>query len=191
MVEVETVLLKVASRCNIDCRYCYVFNMGDAGWSRRPKQMSRETCEATARALGALAQEQHRPFAVVLHGGEPLLLGYSKLSFLIFTLREALPTECAISIQTNGVLISQEILDLCSEARVTLSVSLDGPRHIHDRNRVGFAGEGTFDKVVEGIQRLRAHQDAAFLFTGLLAVIDPQSDPAEVYAFFKGLCPPG
>ncbi|HEV7506751.1 MAG TPA: cyclophane-forming radical SAM/SPASM peptide maturase YhhB [Thermoanaerobaculia bacterium] len=190
MVEVDTVLLKVASRCNIDCRYCYVYNMGDSGWSRVPKHMSRETCRATAAALACLAREQGRPFALVLHGGEPLLLGATNLEYVILTLREALPAECAISIQTNGILVSREILDLCAGARVTLSVSLDGPRHVHDRNRVGFDGEGTFDKVLEGIERLRAHSDSCFLFTGLLAVIDPESDPREVYTFFKDLGPP-
>jgi len=190
MIEIDTVLLKVASRCNIDCRYCYVYNMGDSGWSRMPKQMSRETCRATAAALAGLAREQGRSFAVVLHGGEPLLLGAAKLGYAISTLREALPADCAVSIQTNGILISREILDLCSAARVTLSVSLDGPRHVHDRHRIGFAGEGTFDKVLEGIGRLRAHSDSGFLFTGLLAVIDPESDPGEVYAFFKGLGAP-
>jgi uncharacterized protein len=190
MVEVETVLLKVASRCNIDCRYCYVFNMGDKGWSRQPKQMSRETYRATVEALGCLAREQRRPFAVVLHGGEPLLLGAMNLRHAILTLRQALPPESAISIQTNGILISREILDLCAEARVTVSVSLDGPRHLHDRNRIGFAGEGTFDKVMRGIERLQTHPEAQQLFTGLLAVIDPTSDPGEVYEFFKSLSPP-
>ncbi|HEY2293619.1 MAG TPA: cyclophane-forming radical SAM/SPASM peptide maturase YhhB [Thermoanaerobaculia bacterium] len=190
MVEVDTVLLKVASRCNIDCRYCYVYNMGDTGWSRAPKRMSRETCGAVASALARLAREQGRPFAVVLHGGEPLLLGAAHLGSVISTLREALPPECALSIQTNGILISREILDLCAEARVTLSVSLDGPRHVHDRNRVGFKGEGTFDKVLEGIRQLQAHPDSGSLFTGLLAVIDPKSDPGEVYTFVKSLTPP-
>jgi uncharacterized protein len=190
MVEVDTVLLKVASRCNINCLYCYVYNMGDTGWSRRPKLMSRETCQATAAALARLAREQGRPFAVVLHGGEPLLLGAANLEYVVRALRDVLPAECAISIQTNGLLISREILDLCAGTRVTLSVSLDGPRHVHDRSRVGFAGEGTFDKVLEGIGQLRAHPDSGFLFTGLLAVIDPKSDPGEVYAFFKSLGPP-
>jgi uncharacterized protein len=190
MVEVDTVLLKVASRCNIDCRYCYVYNMGDTGWSRGPKLMSSETCSASARALARLAREQERPFALVLHGGEPLLLGTARLEQVFLTLREVLPFNYEISIQTNGILISREILDLCAAARVSLSVSLDGPRHVHDRNRVGFSGEGTFAKVLEGIERLRVHPDSTFLFTGCLAVIDPKSDPGEVYRFFKGLRPP-
>jgi uncharacterized protein len=190
MVELDTVLLKVASRCNLDCSYCYVYHAGDLGWSRLPKTMTPETSERIAKALALVARDQARRFAVVLHGGEPLLLGLSALRHLFSSLREVLPDEYPISIQTNGILLTDEILDLCSDAKVDLSISIDGPRNIHDRNRVGRRGEGTFEKVIEGIRRLKAHPDAAFLFAGLLAVVDPTSDPEEVYAFFKTLEPP-
>lgn len=164
--------------------------MGDAGWADMPNQISRETARAVTRTLGGLSRLQKRPFAVVLHGGEPLLLGPQKLRYLISMLRSVVPAGCAVSLQTNGILIGDEILDLCSETRTTISVSLDGPRHVHDRFRVGHTGQGTYDKVLSGIERLRSHPDAKFLFTGLLAVIDPDSDPAEVYRFFKSLDPP-
>ena len=55
MPKVDTVLLKVASRCNIDCAYCYVYHLGDFGWSRQPKRMSLETCSAVADKLHELA----------------------------------------------------------------------------------------------------------------------------------------
>ena len=180
-------MLKVASVCNIDCRYCYVFNMGDTGWTRGPKLIGRETCQVTAAQLGLLVREQEHSLDVVLHGGEPLLLGTANLEYVISTLRAALPVENSISIQTNGILINREILDLCSQARVTLSLSLDGPRQVHDRNRVGFGGGGTFDAVCRGITQLQDHPDSNFLFSGVLAVVDPESDPNEVYSFFKGL----
>ena len=190
MIELDTVLIKVASRCNINCSYCYVYNMGDAGWADMPNQISRETTRAVARALKELSRLQERPFAVVLHGGEPLLLGPEKLRYVLSLLRSVLPGGCAVSLQTNGILIGDAILDLCSETRATISVSLDGPRHVHDRFRVGHTGQGTYDKVLAGIERLRRHPDAEFLFTGLLAVVDPESDPAEIYDFFKSLDPP-
>ena len=190
MIELDTVLIKVASRCNINCSYCYVYNMGDNGWADMPNHISRETTRAVARALKELSRLQDRPFAVVLHGGEPLLLGPEKLRYLISMLRGVLPGECAVSLQTNGILISDEILDLCSDTRTTISVSLDGPRQVHDRFRVGHTGQGTYNKVLAGIERLRHHPDGKLLFTGLLAVVDPESDPAEVYSFFKSLNPP-
>jgi uncharacterized protein len=190
VIELDTVLIKVASRCNINCSYCYVYNLGDTGWAGMPNQISDETIRAIARALDRLTRIQRRPFAVVLHGGEPLLLGAQRLRRLIHLLRGKLPPETALSLQTNGILLGDELLDLFSETRTTVSVSLDGPRHVHDRSRVGHTGQGTFDRVLQGIGRLRSHRDSEFLFSGLLAVIDPESDPGEVYRFFKELNPP-
>jgi uncharacterized protein len=190
VIELDTVLIKVASRCNINCSYCYVYNMGDRGWMDMPPQISDETTQAVARALGELTRIQHRPFAVVLHGGEPLLLGPKKLRSLLCLIRNTLPSNAALSLQTNGLLINEEILDLCSETRTTVSVSIDGPLHVNDQNRVGHSGEGTYYKVLEGIGRLRKHRDSEFLFSGLLAVIDPESEPSDVYCFFKELDPP-
>ena len=190
MIEIDTVLIKVASRCNINCHYCYVYSMGDTGWADMPKQVSVETVLAVARALGELSRQQRRRFAVVLHGGEPLLLGPEKLAFLLARLRDVLPAEYPVSIQTNGMLISEAILDVCSQFQVPLGVSIDGPQRIHDRHRIDHAGQGTHDKVLEGITRLRNHPDGHFLYAGLLAVIDPTSDPAEVYESFKELGAP-
>jgi uncharacterized protein len=190
VVELDTVLLKVASRCNLDCAYCYVYNMGDKGWASMPNRMSHETIKAIADSLSVLSRSQQCPFAIVLHGGEPLLLGTTDLKQFLITLRGALPSEYPISIQTNGVLITEKILNICSEYRASLSVSIDGPKHVHDRHRVGHSGKGTHEKVLAGIEKLRSHSDAAFLFSGVLAVIDPESNAREVYDFFKWLDAP-
>jgi uncharacterized protein len=164
--------------------------MGDNGWANMPKRMSHNTVEAVARRLHELSCLQQSPFAVVLHGGEPLLLGKTDLTKLLLTLRNVLPPEFPISLQTNGVLITDSILDVCSEYHTSLSVSIDGPKDIHDRNRVGYGGQGTHNKVLAGIQKLREHSDATFLFSGVLAVINPQSDVEEVYNFFRWLDAP-
>lgn len=164
--------------------------MGDSGWTKMPSQISCETTAAIATSLAKLSKQQERPFAVVLHGGEPLLLGLTQLSRLLFSLRNALPPECSISMQTNGMLLTQEILDLCSATCVTVSVSIDGPPNIHNKYRIGHTGRGTYDQVLKGIELLQCHWNSKFLFTGLLAVIDPESDPANVYAYFKNLNPP-
>ena len=119
-----------------------------------------------------------------------MLLGEDGLGYVITTLRRALPDACAVSIQTNGTLITSEILDLCADNRVTISLSLDGPRRVHDQNRVGFDARGTFDRVMEGLECLRSHPAGQQLFTGVLAVVDPTSDPLEVYSFFKDINPP-
>jgi len=190
LFQIDTVLIKVASRCNINCKYCYVYNLGDTSWARMPKLVSDETIHATARSLSELLAQQQRGFAVVLHGGEPLLVGEERLRRILATLRNALSPECSLNIQTNGILITNAILDVCARHRTTLSISIDGPEHIHNRSRVGHRDQPTHAQVLRGIETLKRHSASSFLLSGLLAVIDPESDPAEVYEFLKGLDAP-
>lgn len=174
----------------MNCRYCYVYNMGDSSWARMPKEMSATTILAVAGALGELTSVQHRRFAVVLHGGEPLMLGHARLDFLLTALRNVLPVDYPCSIQTNGLLITDPILDVCAHHHTSLGISLDGPEHLHNRQRLDRQGKGTHAKVLEGLARLRRHPEGHFLYAGLLAVIDPTSNPHDVYHFFKELDPP-
>jgi len=181
----DTVLLKVASRCNLNCGYCYVYNMGDEAWRFQPKRMSASTAAAVAEQLGEIYLAQGQPMSVVLHGGEPLLLGQARMAELLAILRAKLPHPCGIHVQTNGVLLTDALIDLFVAYDVGISVSIDGPAHVHDRFRNDHVGKGSHARVIAGIRRLQARSDAKPLFAGVLAVIDPQSDPAEVYESLK------
>jgi uncharacterized protein len=128
---------------------------------------------------------------VVLHGGEPLLLGERKLRSAFDVLRKSLPSDrVPISLQTNGILITETLLNLCSEYRVTISVSIDGPQEAHDEFRLNHAGKSSFHQTLQGIERLRNHPDAAFVFSGTLTVINPAFSPEQIYAFLKTLGSP-
>jgi uncharacterized protein len=191
VIAIDTVLIKIVSRCNINCTYCYVYNMGDNGWAKMPNHISDETALAVSKSLNELTLIQSKPFAVVLHGGEPLLLGPRRLDQILSLFRAAAPPDCSFGLQTNGTLITDELLDICFKYKTTISISIDGPKHIHDRRRVTHKGQGTFEKVLAGINKLRKHTASEFLYSGLLAVIDPESDPKDVYEFCKTLEPPG
>lgn len=135
--------------------------------------------------LGALSRSQSRPLSVVLHGGEPLLLGIGATERLIEGLKSTLRADAGLHIQTNGVLLTDEFIDLFDRYDVGISISLDGPAELHDRNRRDRQGEGSHERVVAGVARLVAHPAHERLFSGLLAVVDPTSDPIEVYEFLK------
>ncbi|MCY7292134.1 MAG: radical SAM protein [Ferruginibacter sp.] len=188
--ELDTILIKVASRCNINCSYCYVYNMGDDNWSHMEKLISSDTINAICEAIVQLIKYQSRKFSIVLHGGEPLLLGVSKLDHLLTQLRNILSCEYPISIQTNGILISNQILDVCAAHKVSVAVSIDGPKDVHNKYRINHKGDGTFEDVLNGIAILKTHKDSEFLNAGLLAVVDPLSNPKEIYNFFKSIAPP-
>lgn len=185
MTTIDTVLLKLASRCNLDCAYCYVYHMGDDAWRAQPKRISPLVVEATANRLGELAAAQNRSFSIVFHGGEPLLVGAAQFASICATLRQKLPASCGLHVQTNGVLLSNDILTTCAQYDVGISISIDGPASVHDRYRVDHRGRASHRRVMTAVTRLRTHAAASSLFAGVLAVVDLASDPGEVYAFLK------
>ena len=182
---IDTVLLKVASRCNLDCTYCYVYHMGDDGWRNQPKIMPDAVQSAIIDQLAELYSCQQHRLHVVLHGGEPLLIGPSRMRKLCQGLRSALPSPCEVHVQTNGLLLTDAFIDTFVEYDVGISISLDGPSELHDRHRIDHQGRGSHDRVCDAINRLTTREDARPLFTGILAVIDPNSSARSVYASLK------
>ena len=182
---VDTVLLKVASRCNLNCSYCYIYHMGDDGWRDQPKLMSDAVQAATVRQLSDLYTCQGHRLHVVLHGGEPLLIGPKQMFKLCSMLRIALPDPCEVHVQTNGVLLTEEFIDIFVRFDVGISISIDGPSAVNDRFRVDRTGQGSYERVRNAIGLLTARQDARPLFSGVLAVVDPSSDASSVYASLK------
>ncbi len=65
------------------------------------------------------------------------------------------------SVQSNGVLIDDEWIDLFAGLSVNVGLSIDGPKRFHDRHRVDHQGGGSFDAVVTAIRRLQAHPEGA------------------------------
>src|SRR5207248_1564342 len=69
-------VLKVASRCNLNCAYCYVYNKGDETWRDRPVVMSDDVVEAAIDRIDAWCRGSGQTRVnVTFHGGEPLLAG--------------------------------------------------------------------------------------------------------------------
>ncbi|MGA9580762.1 MAG: cyclophane-forming radical SAM/SPASM peptide maturase YhhB [Allosphingosinicella sp.] len=183
--KIDTVLVKLASRCNLDCDYCYVYNMGDDAWRRQPKLMSLELIDALGRGLARLIVAQNAPLSVVFHGGEPLLMGPARFEAICAAIRAHVGPEIGLHVQTNGVLLTDGVIDVCERYDVGISISIDGPAQVHDRHRVTRTGRGSHAAVLAAIARLAAHRAGGTLFSGLLCVIDLAADPAEVYRFLK------
>ena len=137
------------------------------------------------------ARQQDRGFAVVLHGGEPLLADFHDLEQFLHGLRGELPAgSYPFSIQTNGSRLSRAWLDLFADSCTSVSVSIDGPRYVNDIARVGHRGDSTFKETVRGIELLMAHPKRDFLFAGTLSVIQPSTSARGTYDFLKNLGSP-
>lgn len=185
-------IVKVAARCNLNCSYCFEFNLGDESWRRMPSVMSRATVETLVRRLREQTDAQdQRWIQVILHGGEPMLLGKARTREFIHSIRNGLPkVEVEFGMQTNAVLIDAEWVELFTDLGLRVSLSLDGSEEINDKFRVDHRGGGSHARAVAGIRKLTETEAGRKLFGGVLAVINPEADPMEAYSALRGLEPP-
>lgn len=185
-------IFKVATRCNLDCSYCYEYNMGDDSWKRQPHFASLEMVKVLATKVKEHASEHGlRSVAFSFHGGEPLLAGADFFKRTSSIIRDALGGEIKSSfgVQTNGTLITEEVIEVFSQEGIYIGLSLDGPKAINDRRRVYSNGRGSFDDVMRGVNLLST-PGGKKVFRGILCVIDRESDPLEVFDYFATLNPP-
>ena len=192
LVPFSEYILKVHSRCNLACDYCYVYEHADQSWRRRPQVMSESTAAATvARIAEHVRQHRVARISVGLHGGEPLLAGHDMIERLIGRLREALDGACAwdLWVQTNGTLVDERFCELFLANGVSVGVSLDGDRAANDRHRRYANGRSSFEAVADGISLLGTERYRE-IFSGLLCTVDPENDPVEAYESLSSFRPP-
>lgn len=144
------------STCNIDCKYCFFLSKA-ALYEGEKQRMSDDTLEAYIRQL----LESHRApeVTVAWQGGEPTLM---KLEFfrraVALVERYRRPGQkVQHTIQTNGMILDDAWCRFFKQHDFLVGLSIDGPRELHDANRVDRRGQGTFDRVIEGWRALRRH----------------------------------
>jgi uncharacterized protein len=182
-------VVKIAGRCNINCTYCYMYNLGDSTSMLQPKKMSDETViQLMQRVKEHCQRHAIERFTFVLHGGEPLLAGKEFFRFFVASARQYLAphTRPLFGLQTNGMLLDEDWCTLLGELGISIGVSIDGTKEAHDMYRLDFKGEGTYDRVIAGLHI--AQQSKALAHPpGVLCVQNIDADPIGVYEAFKAL----
>ncbi|WP_327427510.1 FxsB family cyclophane-forming radical SAM/SPASM peptide maturase [Streptomyces sp. NBC_01236] len=189
---IHSFVLKVHSRCDLACDYCYMYRSHDQSWRTQPRTMAPATVERTAQRIAEhLSAHGLHEAGVVLHGGEPLLAGDAALARTASTLRAAVGdgVRLRLSLQTNGVRLTEQRLDLCGELGIRIGVSTDGGRAAHDRHRRGADGRGSHARV-DAALRLLASEPYRPLFGALLCTIDLRNDPVRTYEELLAHRPP-
>jgi uncharacterized protein len=186
-VHIDWIILKVVQRCNLNCTYCYVYNRGDQSWKNRPAVISDAVLHTLARRISEHCSAYSiGRFTIELHGGEPLLLGKKRMQALLDLLRqECEVADLEITLQTNGLLLDQEWLELFGRNNIRFGISCDGPPEQADRRRVYRDGRGSTSDLLAVIQKLR---ETGPLYDeigpGILCVVDPTSNGAEAVRWF-------
>ncbi len=183
-------ILKVHSRCNLSCSYCYVYEMADQGWRGLPKRMSPAVAvKAVERIAEHAGQHGLASVDVILHGGEPLLAGAEWLAGLVGSLRARVPAEVNVGLQTNGTLLDRPMLTTLKSLGIRIGVSLDGDAEATGRHRRYANGRNSFDAVADGLDLLQS-PEFRDCYGGILCTIDVQNDPVSTYEALLKFAPP-
>lgn len=187
-------VLKVHSRCNLACTYCYVYEGPDQSWRDRPRAVSSSVVDAAARRIAEhAAVHQLRDVHVNLHGGEPLLAGPAPLVRYVAAVRRAVAERAGescrvhVTTQTNGTLLNHAVIGELADAGIRIGVSLDGGLARHNSRRVDRRGLPSWPAATRGLRVLAGYPDA---YAGILCTIDPATDPVEVYESLLDFAPP-
>jgi uncharacterized protein len=168
--------------CNLNCSYCFFLDKEQL-YLGSHFRMSDEMLENYIRQL--IETHRSKEVTVAWQGGEPTLMGIDFFrKAIVFQEQYRKPgMTFENTIQTNGTLLNDEWCEFLKENNYLVGLSIDGPRELHDANRVDKAGGPTFDKVMKGLRLLQKHGVEYNILTTVNAV--NSEHPLEVYRFLR------
>lgn len=143
----NAIKIHVSNSCNLACKYCYA-NGGNYGF--QDSLMTHETADKILKTIDEWKVFQKLEY-ITFFGGEPLLAW----KIINYICEHTVHRNVKHLLQTNGTVINEEILEMLKKYDISVTVSIDGPQKVHDFNRIDKNGNGTFQKVLYNIQKMK------------------------------------
>jgi uncharacterized protein len=152
----QTLVMNLTNQCNLSCQYCYEFGADKVATPEgKPKFMDLPTAKASVDFLLAQA-EGRRSVHITFFGGETLMNFPLLKQVVTYATEKAAEKDCHIdfSLTTNATLLTPTIIEFLSENRIGVTVSMDGPKEMHDQLRVFSNGKGSYDIIAPKVREL-------------------------------------
>ncbi len=149
---VKALCLHVAHTCNLNCSYCFA---SQGKYHGERALMSFETGKQALDFLMDHSGSRHH-LEVDFFGGEPLM-NFQVVKDLVAYARSVEKErgkQFRFTLTTNGMLIDDDVIDFANRECSNVVLSLDGRKEIHDRFRVDYAGNGSWERIVPKFQKL-------------------------------------
>ena len=169
---VKALCLHVAHTCNLNCAYCF------ASQGKYHGERAVMSFDVGKRALDFLVENSgsRRNLEVDFFGGEPLMnFGVVKeLVAYARSIEKEAGKNFRFTLTTNGVLIDDDVIDFANREMSNVVLSLDGRKEVHDRWRVDYNGNGSWEKIVPKFQKLvKARGGKNYYMRGTFTHLNP------------------
>lgn len=148
---VKALCLHIAHSCNLNCSYCF------ASQGKYSGDRALMSFEVGKRALDFLVENSgsRRNLEVDFFGGEPLM-NFDVVKQLVEyarSIEKEKNKNFRFTLTTNGMLIDDDVIEFSNREMSNVVLSLDGRKEIHDRYRVDYNGNGSWEKIVPKFQK--------------------------------------
>lgn len=152
--------LHITNNCNLRCPYCYIH--------KSPGNMSFEIGKLTIdKMVKSCKKHDLRGINIKFAGGEPLLRFDFIKRIVDYTQQFIDEIEISYTIISNGILVTPEISRYLKEYSINIGVSLDGIGEIHNLTRFDQNGQGSYGKVIKGLQILKDFHNRVGIMTAI------------------------
>ena len=154
---IKALCLHIAHTCNLNCSYCF------ASQGKYHGERAVMSFEVGKKALDFLVENSgtRRNLEVDFFGGEPLM-NFEVVKQLVAyarSIEKEKGKNFRFTLTTNGLLIDDDVIDFANKEMSNVVLSLDGRKEIHDRFRVDYNGNGSWEKIVPKFQKLVSERD--------------------------------
>ena len=176
--------LQVCQSCNLRCAYCAYGGNYENQRTHSDQVMSLETMKKAADFLMAHSQG----VAVVslgFYGGEPFLQ-FDNIKKLVAYISDTYKgRKITYTATTNGTIFTEEMIQFLLANNFRLGISFDGPKDLHDRNRVYASGKGSYDDIMANMAMIKEKYPALFHNIWFLTTVAPGADFACINDFYN------
>ncbi len=154
---IKALCINIAHDCNLRCKYCFA---GQGGYGQWRMLMSFDVARRAVDFL--IAHSGPREHCELdFFGGEPLMNWHVVQQTIDYVHKQEKKhhKKIKMSLTTNGMLLDKEKVKYLTDNHISLILSLDGRKEMHDRMRPGVHGEGTYDQIVKNLQYCVAHRN--------------------------------
>lgn len=149
---IKALCIHIAHTCNLNCEYCF------ASQGKYHGERAIMSLEVGKHALDFLVENSgtRRNLEVDFFGGEPLM-NFDVVKEMVAyarSIEKEHNKNFRFTLTTNGLLIDDDVIEFANKEMSNVVLSLDGRKEIHDKYRVDYAGNGSWERIVPKFQKL-------------------------------------